>query len=102
MSDQIPLFDRAPYVADSKTSKAAAEAIEPKMGTLRYKVLKYLREHPQGATDEQMQIALAMNPSTQRPRRVELWDKGFVRKSGREGVTLSGRSADIWEAVERP
>lgn len=98
--DQISLFDSdlAPYQHHSETSKAAAVAIEPSRESLKGKVLAYLRTAGK-ATDEQMQEALQMNPSTQRPRRIELWKAGLVRDSGIQKATKSGRMAAVWEAV---
>ncbi len=109
---QLDMFEKvlknypetAPYVPGSETSKAAAERIEPQLGKLQKCVLHYL----QGvgpATDEQMQITLMMNPSTQRPRRIELVNKGLVRAlkiplGGKvKRMTRSGGWAQVWEAV---
>jgi hypothetical protein len=95
---QYSLFGGAPpHVAGSKTSKAAAQQIASPSGVLRQTVLDYLRK--QGPlTDEQMQVGLAMNPSTQRPRRVELVKLGFVEDTGTTRKTTSGRKAAIWRA----
>jgi hypothetical protein len=49
-----------------------------------------------GATDEEIQTALDMNPSTQRPRRVELVDQGLIQDSGRTRLTRSKRAAAVW------
>jgi len=49
-----------------------------------------------GATDEEIQTWLGMNPSTQRPRRVELVKKGLVVDSGKTRQTRSGRKATVW------
>jgi hypothetical protein len=97
----LPCADPAPpCVAHSATSVAAAEAIKPSTTTLRARVLRYLREcGAVGATDEEMQSDLHMNPSTQRPRRGELVDMGAVRDSGRTRLTRSGRKATVWEAL---
>lgn len=85
----------------SPTSVAAAEHAEPKAATLRRVVLDYIRSQGRdGATDEQVQNALSMNPSTQRPRRVELVEGGLVCDSGVTRKTQSGRSAVVWVAVE--
>ena len=85
----------------STTSLAAAEQIEPKSQTLRRAVLDYLRGCGRdGATDEQIQHALAMNPSTERPRRVELVEGGLVVDGGEVRKTQSGRSAVVWIASE--
>lgn len=82
-----------PYQRHSDTSKAAAERIEPKAGSLRAKVLAYLRvEGP--STDKEMQAGLKMQGSTQRPRRVELVASGHVVDSGER----RDRSA-VWVAV---
>ena len=84
-----------PAQRHSETSVEAAEAIEPNAGTLRAAVLEYLRSCER-ATDEQIQIALGMNPSTERPRRIELVDAGLVIDSGFKGTTASGRNAVMW------
>ena len=80
--DPLPLFQQPPpYQRHSDTSKAAAERIEPKAGSLRAKVLAYLRvEGP--STDKEIQAGLNMQGSTQRPRRIELVESGHVVDSG--------------------
>ncbi len=88
--------DGRKFVSDSGTSEAAADAIEPKAGTLRAEVLAAIRAANDGLTDHEMQSALAMNPSTQRPRRVELVEHGLVVDSGRTRCTPSGRQAVVW------
>ena len=95
---QLGLFDRpAPYQTHSDTSQRAAVAIEPKAGTLRDSVLSFLRGRmDRGATDEEIQRFLEMDPSTQRPRRIELVQAGLVRNSGGTRTTTSGRQAVIW------
>ena len=49
-----------------------------------------------GATDEEMQTATGMNPSTQRPRRCELVEMGKVMPSYLTRRTKSGRKAVVW------
>jgi transcription initiation factor IIE alpha subunit len=78
----------------------AAVAIEPNAGTLLRQVLSLLRwRKAYGATDEEMQDHLKMNPSTQRPRRVELVNRKLVVDSGRTRLTRSGRKATVWVAT---
>lgn len=84
------------FAHHSATSKAAADAIKPNAETLRAKVRELLEFYTAGLTDEQMQTMLKMNPSTQRPRRVELVRSGVVKDSGRTAPTKSGRQATIW------
>ena len=85
-------------VADSPTSVAADRSVIAAKGQLRLKVLLWLRANGP-ATDEQMQLGLDLNPSTQRPRRIELVRIGRVKDTGRTAKTTSGRSAVLWEAV---
>lgn len=97
--DQPDLFDLK-YVRGSETSKEAAIAAEPNAGTQRRLVLDALRwQRTFGLTDHEMQEDLQMNPSTQRPRRVELVKAGLVKESGRFRLTPSGRRAVVWVAV---
>lgn len=86
------------YQRHSDTSSEAAHMISEYANTLRAKVLLYLRAHPEGLTDEQMQNDIPMPPSTQRPRRCELVDHGLVIDSGTRRKTASGRSAVVWKA----
>ena len=89
-----------PYQAHSETSKAAAESMQSKAKMERGRVYRCIKSEKYGLIDEEQQIALEMNPSTQRPRRIELVAAGLVRDSGRKRATSSGRMAVVWEAVE--
>lgn len=98
---QLGLFTADPPAQKhSETSVAASESMEPRAGTLRAKVLAHVRSKGnEGATDEEMQWALAMNPSTQRPRRIELEKARLVKDSHRTRLTRSGRAAVVWVAT---
>lgn len=88
-----------PAQLHSDTSRAARDAIEPRAATLRRAVLEFIRGRgSDGATDEECQDGLGMNPSTQRPRRVELVMTGLVADSGRTRKTKSNRNATVWVA----
>ena len=94
MTEQLGLFQRH---GQSTTSRDAAEAIAPRAGTLRHRVLVYLAAcGPLGATDEEVQRDLRMAPNTERPRRVELTDAGLVVDSGQRRACRSGRMAVVW------
>ncbi len=101
MNAQIDLFEFvAPkYVRGSQTSLEAAIAAEPRAGTQRYRVLDLLRRSVTGLTDDEMQGYLDMNPSTQRPRRIELVSAGLAKDSGETRMTPSGRRAVVWVAA---
>lgn len=88
-----------PFIAGSATSKKAAEEIRQPVTTLRARVLSTLLSKGP-STDEEMQDYLGMNPSTQRPRRIELQRAGLVRDSGKKRNTRSGRLATVWETVQ--
>ncbi len=97
MTDQLFDSDGAPYVRGSQTSLEAARAIIPRRGTEEWRVLVQI--HAKGPlTDEQIQDDLDMNPSTERPRRVKLVQKGLVRAAG-IGKTKAGRKATLWGAL---
>lgn len=94
----MPLFaaKQAPAVQSSRTSMAAADSVTPeRMNALQRAVYALLASEPQGLTDEQIQTRLGMNPSTERPRRIELARRGLVIEAGTR-KTASGRNASVW------
>lgn len=94
----------APFQRHSDTSKAAAVDIAPDAGTLRgkvYELIKAWTPRTGGLTDSEVQSMLEMNPSTQRPRRIELVQMGLVADSGQRRVLKSKRTAVVWKAVDR-
>ena len=104
MTQQMP-FDlaprSAPYQRNSATSKAAALRAEPSASTKRGLLLAFLRGlGAKGATDEEMQCLVPMNPNTQRPRRVELVQGSWIVNSGRTRYTIGGDDAVVWVASE--
>ena len=96
---QTTLFDDPPRQAHSPTSIEAAEAIKPDSNRLRAVVLAWIRSRGElGSTDEEGIAGTGMNPSTYRPRRIELWRAGVIREGG-ERLTASGRKAVVWVGV---
>lgn len=79
---------------DSPESVDAAVANMPNRESQRGRVLAFIEEFG-GHTDEQIQDALAMDPNTERPRRVELARAGRIKKVG-VARTRAGRSAAVW------
>jgi len=91
--------DDMPFVGQSATSEAAANSQAPRAATKRQIVFDKLREYckfTNGMTDDEMQMALGMNPSTQRPRRVELVEMRLVVDSGLKRKTRGGEDAVVW------
>ena len=98
----LPLFSYSPPAQrHSDTSRAAAEGIKPHAGTLRGLIYQYLCERGP-ASDEQLQEALCMGSSTERPRRRELELAGLVYDTGATTKTRSGRNATLWAARVEP
>lgn len=86
-----------PAQVHSPTSQAAASEIRPLASALRRAVFEEIaRRGVAGATDDEIQQALGMNPSTERPRRIELWRAGLVADSGQRRPTATGRLAVVW------
>ncbi len=96
----LPLFtQRAPAARGSITSAQAADSLGPAtLNAMQRRVLELLKATPEGLTDEEMQRRLGMNPSTQRPRRIELARRGMVVEAGTR-KTASGRNASVWRAA---
>ena len=95
----LPLFTaRAPSVNGSITSAAAADALNAStLNAMQRRVLTYLEEHGP-ATDEEIATGLGMNPSTERPRRIELARAGLIAEAGTRRTT-SGRNATVWRVA---
>lgn len=85
------------------TSREAAVAAEPRAGTWRAKVLEFVRSKGErGATRDEAIAALGMNPSTLRPRWLELSEAGLIRDSGRTRKNANGLKVEVYEATENP
>lgn len=95
--ERLPPGFEPPAQQDSPTSVAAAEAIRPSVNQLQLRILELLRDTGP-ATDEDIAANTQMNPSTERPRRVELVKAGLVAQVG-EHKTSSGRRAALWGIV---
>lgn len=76
------------------TSRAAALAIAPRTGTQRRKVLNAIAYKPR--TDEELQADLRMNANSERPRRVELVEGGWIKDSGLRRPTAAGGESIVW------
>jgi transcription initiation factor IIE alpha subunit len=90
----------APFISHSPESREAALQAAPSAGSKRAAVLRFLASRGlHGATDDEMQLGLGMNPSTQRPRRIELYEGGHVAKLTNTRETRTGRQAAVWAAT---
>ena len=79
------------------TEREAARAVLPLSAKARRRVFDHLTVcGGEGATDIELADRLGMNPSTVRPRRLELVESGVVVDSGETRLTSSGRRAVVW------
>ena len=98
---QTPYRPGTPHNATA-ASKAAAESVKPVASELERRVYQYLADRGiVGATDEQIQQELGMDGNTERPRRVSLERKGYVRDSGTKRPTSSRRLATVWTVTSK-
>jgi hypothetical protein len=92
--DALGKFQREGQSVTSRVAAIEAVPITGKARTAVFQVIKQMGNY--GATDEEIQATLDMNPSTQRPRRVELVEQGWIKDSGRTRTTRSKRQAVVW------
>lgn len=79
------------------TSRAAKKSLET--ATLRDRVYNLIASSTEGATDEEVEIALGLKHQTASARRRELVQAGRVVDSGSRRPTTSGRQAIVWRVA---
>jgi hypothetical protein len=100
IADGVEVYrQRAPAVNGSLTSAAAADSLGSRtLNALQRRVLEFITARPDGATDEQIAAGLGLNPSTARPRRIELARRGLIVEAGTR-KTASKRAAVVWRVA---
>jgi hypothetical protein len=89
-----------PFVAESETSRAAAESIAYQSPRLRDLVhAQIFRCGLRGATNDELEDAMALRHQTLSARVRELVLLGRVEDSGERRKTRSGRLATVWIAA---
>lgn len=84
-----------------RTTRAAAEFILPRTGTLRRQVYEYFMSRGlHGATDEEAQAALNIDGNTMRPTRGTLVKDGYIRDSGVTRKNDKGHDCIVWRTIE--
>lgn len=79
------------------TSRAAAERILPRTGTIRGRVYEYFVTRGDfGATDDEAQDYLHIEGNTFRPTRKTLVDDGYIYDSGRTRKNSNGNDCVVW------
>ncbi len=84
-----------------ETSHEAAAGMRVRSGTARRHVVTALHSiGERGRTDEELQWLLGMSPSTERPRRLELVQAGYVVDTGARRPTASGARSIVWKITD--
>ena len=85
------------------TSEAAAVSVEDKKDTQRLAVFQAIRAAgPRGRTDDELQVILGLDGSSERPRRWELWKRQAIKvQLDADGqavrrLTRTNRHAVVW------
>jgi hypothetical protein len=94
LGDPASVEPAPPAQAHSRTSIEAAEAITPLRGTLQKVVYRTIAENGPCSDEEGIDLS-GLNPSTWRPRRVEVARGGWIDQVGYT-VTKAGRRAVLW------
>jgi predicted ArsR family transcriptional regulator len=82
------------------TSKAAAQSVDPKRGTQRYRVLAWLVAHGP-AIEETVTTNAMIHVNAGRLRLAELKQQGYVECLEDVGLTRSGHKAHLWKATAK-
>ena len=102
---ELPLWMQpGPPSVPVDTSEEAANRIQPHAATLRQRVVAFIRaQGPRGATAHEITAALAMDPSTVRPRlrEAEGWGGHPIEivQTVHKRLTPSGRLARVYVAL---
>lgn len=84
-----------------RTSRAAAEGVYPKTGTLRRRVYEYFYSRGLvGATDEEAQDTLHIDGNTLRPTRGSLVKDGYLIDTGTTRKNAKGHDCIVWRCVQ--
>lgn len=90
-----------PYQPGSETSRIASEAVAPKAGSQRERVLACLRQAKDGLTRHELSYLAQLPLQTICARVHELLDAGLVRVEGTR-MGPYGKPAEVLLAKERP
>lgn len=89
----------APYVRNSETSKAAAEAVRPALAFLEEKVLDAIKAAGgKGMTCDECERATGLPHQTASARYRGLEQRGLIRRTDDKRPTRSGRNAVVYQA----
>ncbi len=84
------------HASPTDTEREAAEAIAPRVGIWRWRVLQAIAASRDGLTDWEIHKQTGGLLYTVAPRRVELLEAGLIEDSGRRRRIPTGRRAIVW------
>jgi predicted transcriptional regulator len=94
MRDLFSGYPDAPGYKEGTTSRAAAEAIAPRAGTLRARALVVLKTRE--ATPDEIALAIGETVLAMRPRITELYQQGLIERTGEQRLNKSGCFAHVY------
>ncbi len=84
-----------------RTSRAVAEKVLPRTGTLRRRVYEFCLDRGlHGATDEEAQQALGIDGNTMRPTRGSLVKDGYLIDTQTTRKNPKGHECIVWRTAE--
>ncbi len=99
-ADVMPSADLMTMHNRTLPSRAAAVSARSFVRSQAVRVSEYLASQGErGATDREMQIALAMDGNSQRPRRVWLRNNGFVEEKRHANEVVLRDGSTVWVTV---
>ncbi len=97
---QLQLRLRQPPTNGTDTSAAAARSVAADAHIQRARILRFVRESGAfGATDQEIEHALALAGNTVRPRRGELQEARHIVLTDQRRPTASGRLSRVYVAT---
>lgn len=80
-----------------ETSAQAHQKIQPHAERIADRILRFLHEcGADGATDDEIQVALRICGDTERPSRGRLYRAGLICNTTQKRSTRKGRAAAVW------
>lgn len=100
--NQPDLFSNHTIAGKTATSREAALRALPRSGSQRARILDlFLAVNKTGWIDEEIEQWLGIGANSERPRRKELQEGGWIEDSGRRRQTRSGAMAIVWVATPK-
>jgi len=93
----MPYTEGGTGYRETDTSAIAAQAVEPKAGTVRAQVLAQFHRNVFPMTADEIAGQLGIEFITVRPRVTELGNRGLLKDSGVRRIGRFGRPQIAWE-----